>query len=273
MGPPAPIGQYSNFAPSLLYQGQTQVIEYLVLVNGQDDNKNGWIDEVDSDGVDNNGINGPDDPPAEFCLGAGILAGFGLSTSHLPARHPLHDPPPPGAIPGCQGGVAAHVDGRRRHLRSPSTQERSRLPVNPFTGYVDIILNPDGTVVPTVQYSSPSSFGMAGAFYHFWLSERQDLMDLQPNSNGTAAQPLVTGAPYSLPIAQPGGSGSGTYPGPYLKGEYSVLSLSTRTGQIVVNQSVPFLYSSSIGYNSQTGTYNPTNPFIQAEQGLSGGGR
>ncbi len=47
-----------------------------------------------------------------------------------------------------------------------------------------------------------------------------------------------------------------------------MLTLFTRTGQIVVNQGVPFLYDSTIGYNSQTGTYNPTNPFIQAEQGV-----
>ena len=48
--------------------------------------------------------------------------------------------------------------------------ERSRLPVDPTTGYVDILLNPNGTVVPTTEYSSPSSFGMNSAFYHFWLA-------------------------------------------------------------------------------------------------------
>ena len=50
-----------------------------------------------------------------------------------------------------------------------------------------------------------------------------------------------------------------------------MLTLFTRTGQIAVNQGVPFFYDTTIGYNSQTGTYNPTNPFIQAEQGVSGG--
>ena len=151
------------------------------------------------------------------------------------------------------------------------TQERSRLPVNQFTGYVDIIINPDGTVRPSVVYSSSSSFGMNNAFFHFWLAERQDLFDIQLGSNG----PLHwqnSGAPYLLPIANPGSaSNSAALPGPYLKGEYSILSLSTRSGNLVVNQSPPFLYDTSIGYNSQYGTYNPSNPFIQAEQGVNGG--
>ena len=40
------------------------------------------------------------------------------------------------------------------------TRERSRLPVDPWTGNVDILLNPDGTVVPTTLYSTPASFGL-----------------------------------------------------------------------------------------------------------------
>ena len=54
---------------------------------------------------------------------------------------------------------------------------------------MDILLYPNGTVVPTTEYSSPSSFGMNSAFYHFWLAERGDLFD--PVAN--------TGIPYLLP--------------------------------------------------------------------------
>ena len=70
--------------------------------------------------------------------------------------------------------------------------ERSRLPVDPNTGYVDILLNPNGTVVPTTKYSSPTSVGMGSAFYHFWLSERSDLFDPQMQA--------VAGVPYLLPM-------------------------------------------------------------------------
>ena len=82
---------------------------------------------------------------------------------------------------------------RRRPVPSSGTERRSHLPSNividlttwathrrsdpacrsnPYTGYVDILLNPTGDVVPTTLYSSPSSLGLAGAFYHFWLAER-----------------------------------------------------------------------------------------------------
>ena len=47
--------------------------------------------------------------------------------------------------------------------------------MNPYTGYVDILVYPNGTVVPTTIYSSPSSFTMAAAFFHFWLAERGDI--------------------------------------------------------------------------------------------------
>jgi hypothetical protein len=140
-------------------------------------------------------------------------------------------------------------------------RERSRLPINVYNGYADIVIAPDGTVVPQTVYSTPASVGMDSAFYHFWIAERQDLATPTP---GATTQPL-------LPVAQPGGSGTSTFAPPFLKGEYSILSLSARTGIIAVNQGTPFLYDGLIGYNTQSGTYNPTNPFIQAEQGLSGG--
>ena len=71
--------------------------------------------------------------------------------------------------------------------------ERSRLPVDPTTGYVDILLNPNGTVVPTTEYSSPSSFGMNSAFYHFWLAERGDLFDPVANPSVPYLLPMVPG--------------------------------------------------------------------------------
>ena len=55
----------------------------------------------------------------------------------------------------------------RRTLAAPGQGYRSvrRL-------MLDILLNPNGTVVPTTIYSAPSSFGMSSAFFHFWLAER-----------------------------------------------------------------------------------------------------
>ena len=67
-------------------------------------------------------------------------------------------------------------------------QERSQFPpgvINPFTGYVDILLYPNGTVVPTTLYSTPSSFGMAGAFFHLWLAERSDVAGISSTKTAT----------------------------------------------------------------------------------------
>jgi len=146
--------------------------------------------------------------------------------------------------------------------------------VNLWNGTVDIVLNPDGTVVPTTIYGAPSSFGMDQAFLHFWLADRQDLADIQANMTAQPPTPIplnTTSPPYYLPIAQPGSAAAASYPGPYLKGQYSVLTLFARTGQITVNSNPPFLYDSTVGYNNQTGVYNPFNPFIPAELGANGG--
>jgi prepilin-type N-terminal cleavage/methylation domain-containing protein len=243
--------------------------DFLLLVNGRDDNNNGWIDEG-FDGVDNNG-NGVTDELAEWEAEAwhGAAANGMVSVTYSIQRRPA----PSANAREVALPTSMVIDATTVFL----TQERSRFPlgaVNPYTGYIDIVLNPDGTVLPTVIYSSPSSFNMGSTFYHFWLAERQDLADVPTDSNGNPLPlPLATGAPYYLPIAQPGGAGAGLFPGPYLKGDYSVLTLFTRTGQISANANPPFFLDPAVGYTNQPGstaTYNPIYPFIQAEQGVNG---
>ena len=112
-------------------------------------------------------------------------------------------------------------------------------------------LNPDGTVVPTTIYSSPSSFGLTGAFFHLWLAERGDLYP-----------PLTTqtGPPYlPLPPGVPPGLGTGAV----LKGEFRLVTLSSRTGAVTTTENPSFLDSS--------GNYSPNNPYVQAQQGVQGG--
>jgi hypothetical protein len=160
-------------------------------------------------------------------------------------------------------------------------KERSRLPINVqahYSGVIDIILNPDGTVQPTATYSSPSSFGMDQAFYHFWLAERQDLAAVQTTTTAGATTPVALGTigstPHYLPIIQPGGANALNLSPPFLKGEFSILTLNGRTGQTIVSANPTFFYDSTIGYTNSPGTgalYNPVYPFIRAEQGVSGG--
>ena len=148
-------------------------VDYLLLVNGKDDNANGWIDEG-FDGVDNNGINGIDEA-AEWEQEAwiGPLASKPLSAvSYVLKRRPA----PMGAAREINLPTNVVID----LTTWGTTKERSRLPVNLSTGYVDVVLNPNGTVVPTTLYSTPASIGMSGAFYHFWVAERSDVFAPSP---------------------------------------------------------------------------------------------
>jgi hypothetical protein len=184
--------------------------EYLLLVNGVDDGPpiDGMTDEG-FDGLDGNS-NGVTDEPAEWETERWLsaLATGAENVDYLISRRPV--PQANGRETELPRDVV--VDATTWSL----TRERSRLPVDPWTGAVDILLNPDGTVVPTTLYSTPASVGMDGAFFHFWLAERSDV-----------AAPLI--AP---------------------KGEWRLVTLFTRTGQIVTTENP-----------------NPSNPFTSAQQG------
>jgi hypothetical protein len=132
--------------------------------------------------------------------------------------------------------------------------ERSRLPVDSTTGYVDILLNPNGQVVPTTVYSTPSSFGLGASFYHFWLSERADLFPPVMQGSGTTLVPYLL----PMPANMPGYPNASDTRGLVLSGERRLLTLFTRTGQISTNAIEVF-----------DGTA-PSLPFINAQQGGTG---
>ena len=134
--------------------------------------------------------------------------------------------------------------------------ERSRLPVNQYSGYVDILVYPNGTVVPSTIYSTPSTVGLAGAFLHFWLAERSDV---------TAPDTTQTSAPF-LPLPQ--GIAPTRFNGQEIKGEYRLVTVFTRTGLVTTDDDVPF----DSPTNPQNVTsYNTNLPFLPAQQGVRSG--
>jgi prepilin-type N-terminal cleavage/methylation domain-containing protein len=145
---------------------------------------------------------------------------------------------------------------------SPPLLERSRIPlqaINQYTGSVDILVYPTGQVVPTMNYSSPASVSLSGSFFHFWLAERGDV----------AAPTSLTVSP-ALPIGtiQQQLLQGQTYSGPKLKGEYRLVTVFSRNGQVTTNGDVFF----DNPLAPQNGTaYNPNLPFLQAQQGITGG--
>jgi prepilin-type N-terminal cleavage/methylation domain-containing protein len=140
--------------------------EFLFLVNGLDDNKNGYIDEG-YDGLDNDGINGVDDA-GEWELEAWPANAVGLTS----AKYTIQRRPAPVA--------------NSRELSLPTnividastwstTRSRSRVPIDPTTGAVEILVRPDGSVQLQTRYGVPTSVGMDASFVHLWLAERSDV--------------------------------------------------------------------------------------------------
>lgn len=207
--------------------------EYLLLVNGQDDNGNGWADEG-FDGVDNDGdglldestcsISTSGEWEPEMWLGS---AGAGLTNiPYTIARRPS---PAPNAreiaLP-----TAMVIDATTWGNANP---ERSRLPIESTTGAVDVMVNPDGTAYFASMYGVPTRYGLGAVFYHFWLAERQDV---QPPSTAATAPPY-------LPIGQitsDFGVNQTAYSGPTLKGEFAILSLNARTGRLLASDNATF---------------------------------
>jgi len=263
----------------------TRQVEYLFLVNGLDDDVDGFVDDG-WDGVDNN-LNGIVDDAGEWTEAEqwqGSLAG-GQDVSKTVTSVPggtlgfLNQPyaitrrP----VPSSKGREIALPSGVVIDLTTWSTTgERSRLPVvalngsiqvspsmNQNNGYVEFLVNPDGTVVTTTLYSSPSSSGLSSSFFHFWLAERTDVTAPIPNPNPNPRPTLPVGLiPQQL-------LQGGTYPPvPRIKGEYRLVTVFSRSGQITTNDNVPFDNPTAPQNGS---SYNFNFPFLQAQQGIAGG--
>ena len=284
---PSTLGQNPEFFVNVGLPGTTSPLnlhqngvaanpEFLFLVNGQDDNGNGWVDEG-WDGVDNNGNRLVDElaewEPETFLGALATPSVFGTQMIYTIQRRPV--PQINAREVQLPSGVVIDASGW-----STGTNERTRVPntaFNAFSGVIEIMINPDGSVVPTTLYSSPASIGMAGAFYHFWLAERGDVYApaFTVATNGTITPSLLTGFPMALPmplsaISQQNPTAAITADAyaalvlnnaslPVLKGELRIVTVFSKTGQISTNENPTF------------NVLNTNQPFLEAQQGVSGG--
>ncbi|MDB5349441.1 MAG: pilE [Planctomycetota bacterium] len=271
----------------------SQNYEFLILANGTDDDKDGFTDEMfdgvdnDGDGVVDPGFNGIDDDSN------GVIDDFGEIFLHVNSNGSFSYPgvkdPTTGAltfggpflsefepeqyspIPG-RGRGGAYTISRRpvpsegaREVALPTNvvidlttsanplSERSRVPTDLTTTFVDVLIAPNGQVMngaAGTNLAPPVNF----PFYHFWLSERED-----------AAEPFPVALKLGFQLPMPRGTRGDpridpnpTYPAnlPGLKGERRLLSVNTRTGAITSTAIETFYLN------------NPSYPFEAAEAGV-----
>jgi prepilin-type N-terminal cleavage/methylation domain-containing protein len=241
-------------------------VEYLFLVNGVDDDGNGFVDDG-WDGVDNNRVYGIDDldewEHETWLPAARLNQTYTIRRRPVPSANTKEIPLPSNIV----------VD----LTTWSTTMERSRLPVNAYTGYADILLNPAGDVVPTTLYSSPSSFGLASSFYHFWLAERGDVVAPVPWDN---QHPKLSGLFHlPMPADTQNSVGGATYDQlralypdlGELKGERRLVTLNTRTGQVTTNSIDAKAGQLSTSMIETFDVANVSQPFIVPQQGVQEG--
>jgi prepilin-type N-terminal cleavage/methylation domain-containing protein len=154
--------------------------EYLLLVNGQDDNQDGYIDNG-WDGVDNDGVNGIDDPGewVENETWLGPLAGSTPYQGPYTIQRRLF-PDPTARETALPSSVVLDLTTSFPPQFAFHTHERSRLYVNQYTGAVDLKVMPSGELRFDLPYGVPSSMTMDQSKVVFWLADRGDIYDPFP---------------------------------------------------------------------------------------------
>ncbi len=230
-------------SPLVLFLAESmQFVEgdYLFLVNGRDDDGNGFIDDG-FDGIDNN-HNGLVDETAE---GEEEKAGPDLRKTYL-GEYPYvirrRPSPSPGGIPvTLPSGTVIDLSTWN------TTRERSRLPINTYSGEVDILVNARGEVVPSTIYSTPASTPFGPPFLHFWIGDRSDVFDPDP----TATPHLPT-------------LGADSGPARSIKGTPYLVSMNARSGRIETTTLAPIKAG---GMAAASSAYDPNLIFRPVEQG------
>jgi hypothetical protein len=172
--------------------------EFLFLTNGLDDNADGWIDSG-YDGVDNNGDGVIDNPDPIDQTGA---TKGEWEAEAWPATALTLSPGQPYTL-RRRPGPSSTSRGIDLPTNVVIDLGRSRVPIDPYTGAVDILVGPTGAVTSQTRYGVPSSVGMGSAFLHLWLAERSD-----------------------VGVATPAG-------------EFAVVSVFSRTGRVVTTSNPP----------------------------------
>lgn len=251
--------------------------EILLLVNGSDDDRDGWVDEGfdgidnDDDGIIDPGYNGVADSggavdgPADFLINNGgeyeaeslptqLSGGLQTPSRYLIRRRPVV------AEKAQEVVLPADVVIDLTSWNAPGAgwqSERSRLPVDPITGVVDILISPTGSLMQP----SAGQQALLGAdpyssipFLHFWLTERSDVG--------------AWNTPGAVPLLLPVPEGTPGYPlgATTLQRQRRLVTLFARTGQVVSNTIENFSANNNPALTpAQNQALNATRPYLEAQ--------
>lgn len=240
--------------------------DYLLLTNGRDDDRDGYPDNA-WDGLDNDGDGLTDETTCKLFPAhgeweqetwQGALAQGVTNATYVVERRPI----PLGGSREVSLPSGVVVDA----TTWDTTRERSRLPVDPDSLFVDIMISPQGLATPSTKYGVPFSFRLGSEFFHFWLADRADVL----SPVGTKLPTLPVGAlKQNIVITTIGNQSFMTviplapYGGPYIKSPCILVTLGARTGRTVYGDA---LFDDPAG--PKTGTYDSNMPYYDNTQGV-----
>jgi prepilin-type N-terminal cleavage/methylation domain-containing protein len=254
--------------------GATTAQEFLIVLNGKDDDGDGYVDEAydgidnDYDGVIDPGFNGLDDDsdgsidePDEMLFNAGgeyeaeaeLTSRSATTPTALDRQYEI----PVSAVPARGAREIVLPGGMMIDMTTwDSTAERSRLPVDPRTGTIDIMIAPNGQLVQTVG-GKLVPYPPGVPFIHFWLAD----------SDGIVEPQAQTSVPYRLPMPEetPAYPVAGDTLGRKLIGNHRLVSVNTRTGQITSTAVDQFDLTD---YSKNAAALD--RPYLEAQAGVKG---
>lgn len=242
------------------YPGSTQPpgMEILWVLNGRDDDGDGYIDEAfdgidnDGDGITDPGFNGIDDDkdgivdnPGELLIGIPSggtiytgtefeleeLVGISFSSTTV-VKYDISRRPyvaPDAREVSLPADAVIDLTTSTRYLTG-GRSERSRVPVDAATGYVDLVVYPNGEVIPSTPWGFRSAKTSAFPFYYLWIAERRDVVEPIATASGTPSYPL------SLPLPEGKALPTDTR---RMEGERRMVTISPNTGHASVSE-IPF---------------------------------
>lgn len=213
--------------------------EFLLLVNGVDDDGDGFVDN----GFD--GVTSGFEP--ENWLGAQVQqAASGAVLRYVAKRRPI---PSPGARETLLPSNVV-IDLTTWNRTDGMPLERSRLPIDGLARYIDVLIAPSGQIIQSTSFSSPSSY--VSPFLHFWLTDREGVVA------PITTTPLVPRIRLPMPEGTPGFTPTNNQ---YLEGQRMLITIFARTGHMTINSITSF-------NDPVTGTPNVNAPFYAAQQGV-----